>query len=731
MIKVEKRMLFQNTRYLNRKRFPSVIKALSVGKWNDQSIVVLGVQNNYVYILNSKFKLLQKIKFHNWPRCIACGDITRDGKSEIIIGSGDCHLYLFSYDEKCKKYTQYAIVEFDDFVDSCAIGDITGDGFLEIVAGSWDKSVRAYKYLVCRKKPSNNINNSEYSHRKDENQDIFKENISQGRRYVLKEIWRQNFERGIHKCKIADVNWNGKENIVILLKEYGMKTLNGANGEIIWEFNNGNKKQLNDCAVSPFDLSGYPYLVVGGNDKKLYFFNTEGENVHTIPINKRISALKAHCIDGGDHPEIMVGTTTRKGKSLKVFELRDTGLNSLQEKWTLKIGGVINSIEVADINRDGQEEILFGGYNCTLSNIQDSQFERKPDLGISVPETALPEVSMEISQADVPFESNKEYIFDMGEEEVLVEAAAEQSLFRKGNDVVSEETVAPVSEKPTTESVPEKGIGKEKAVAVQSSQGEKITDFEDKQKEITKISEIDDRGDKKGTADAYVSVRKAIGQVFEEEPVISRKNEVIEKLDGRLKGFEGRTIFDFATQKNFIEYSSSGPKGYRLVKPESQKIKEKEEVPSIPSAESFEDKIRTLFKENPLFSLKAGLLEALDGLVEDKSPKEIYKKAKNNDLIEYSRSKPRGYSLKDVDVKEIIEEREEELVEDLEDKVVAIFKKTPLISRKSELLKRLDGMVENKSPDEIYDLIKDADLIQYSRSKPRGYSFKGDLSEYK
>jgi len=90
----------------------------------------------------------------------------------------------------------------------------------------------------------------------------------------------------------------------------------------------------------------------------LYFFNVEGDMVHEIFLDKRISNLATECIDGGDHPELLVSTTTRKGKSLIAYELKEKNLASIDVKWEIDIPGVVNSIAVGDINNDGQEEVI-------------------------------------------------------------------------------------------------------------------------------------------------------------------------------------------------------------------------------------------------------------------------------------------------------------------------------------------------------------------------------------
>ena len=139
--------------------------------------------NPLLYILSfNGLEIFQKIEFSQWVRCVSTADLTKNGKSEIIIGLGDDTLRIFKFDEETMKFIEFCSETFESFVNSCAVADLNGDSNLEIIAGSWDKTLRVFSLTETG----------------------------------LEELWRKELPYRIQSVKIADVLWNNRLEIVVL-----------------------------------------------------------------------------------------------------------------------------------------------------------------------------------------------------------------------------------------------------------------------------------------------------------------------------------------------------------------------------------------------------------------------------------------------------------------------------------------------------------------------------------
>ena len=73
--------------------------------------------------------------------CCFVGDVDGDGENEIVAGSWDHTLRVFSGRGK-QKWKQ----EFGEPVRCCFVGDVDGDGENEVVAGSMDRTLRVFVF---------------------------------------------------------------------------------------------------------------------------------------------------------------------------------------------------------------------------------------------------------------------------------------------------------------------------------------------------------------------------------------------------------------------------------------------------------------------------------------------------------------------------------------------------------------------------------------------------------
>jgi hypothetical protein len=341
-----KPLIYQNSRQIAKKKLPSVIRCLSTGQVETESgtshFILAGCQDKNLYILGPKLELLQTIHFEQWVRCIASGDLNNDGVDDLAVGIGDRTLRI--YNRFDNEYVEGISVNFGNFVNTCAIADIDNDGFKEVLAGSWDKTMMVFD----------------------------------GQSFSLK--WQKQFDREVDLIKVADINWDGKPEVIVLVKGGSVYVLEGTTGNEIWKYKD--EVDLMGLDIGPIDSTGFPYLVVGGKRQTLLFFDHKFELKHEMKITDQILSIKIADIDGGDHNEVTVGLQQNK---ISVFELKEKTLTSLELKYTLKTAGAITDILVSDLNKDNKNEIIYGGYDCSVTVTQDFHYGEKEAIGIQTP----------------------------------------------------------------------------------------------------------------------------------------------------------------------------------------------------------------------------------------------------------------------------------------------------------------------------------------------------------
>ncbi len=166
----------------------------------------------------------------------------------------------------------------------------------------------------------------------------------------------------------------------------------------------------------------------------------------------------------------------------------------------------------------------------------------------------------------------------------------------------------------------------------------------------------------------------------------------------------------------------------------STEIIEKEPVSKvleakIRSEESLKEVILNFLKEKKLISTKGNFINGIveKGHTKLKVEKEITL-LKDQGIIQYSRSAPRGWSLSsEAPVKEPIKAAEVsiEAVDSskLEESIINFLKEKKIVSTKAEFVKGIVSLGFNqKNVEKQIEILKNSNKIKYSRSAPRGWS---------
>lgn len=328
-------MIRLDTRLISKHKFSQVIRCLAVGTAKEMPIIAVGSQDKYLYLLNENLKELQKIKFDKWVRCVALGDLLGDGCDELVVGGGDKSLHIYKFLDSDGKFHELYSYEFDHFVNTCEIADITGDGELEIIVGSWDQTIHALK--------------------------LFPERLS--------ILWVRKLEKRVNIIKVADINKDGKNEILVLFKEGSLGVFSFDICKPLWLFKTN--KELLTVDVGPLDEKGINYIVTGGNGKVLYIIDPNGNLIHKEEFKDRITALILGDIDGDENNDMILG---EGDIALKAFKFSGKSPAFFEMKWNYRIHHTLNCLLLNDFNKDQKRELIFGGYNKTITAIQDTEY---------------------------------------------------------------------------------------------------------------------------------------------------------------------------------------------------------------------------------------------------------------------------------------------------------------------------------------------------------------------
>jgi hypothetical protein len=732
----EKSMITQHIHSTLRKKLPSVIRDIAIvaiGENESDKFIVVANQDKNLYILSfNRLEIFQKIEFSQWVRCVCTADLTKNGKSEIIIGLGDNTLRVFKFDEETLNYIEFCSEMFENFVNTCAIADLNGDSNLEIIAGSWDKTLRVFSLTETG----------------------------------LEELWRKELPYRIQSVKIADVLWNDRLEIVVLFKEDGLSVLNSQNGSLIWEFSA--EKPLLTCDIGILDSSGYPYIVTGGNDKILYFLDMYGNTILKTPLEDRITSILIADINGNSRNELLLGMGS---EYLISYEFPDALLSQMRRRWRYKIHGVITKIITADFTLNLEKDIIFAGYDYAINIINDFHYGSEIlETILAAPYHPVP-IEVETEETASLFSTGNDSANALAADESNSEIATSNDEFEPASAGYASRIGRDSTEIPQSELIPtifndvEYFETKAKLLAafasggLDGSQSNKF--FNDLKKQgIIRYQRTSPRGYylvDQASAIEITSVPKSPAStptiqksIAIESPILQKAQSILETegffaskailintlRNNDIPEIEINPIFDYFKSKMYLTYSRSTPRGYTFIgeKGTSAVVKI---APKLTVNDDLIEQGRKIFREKQFISSKVKILEEFSKLnLKTKQAEKLLNILKDRAIISYSAKKPRGYHYiegkdpKESIPKEIPEQKKEPEVKisiEILNQIEEIFEKSQIIASKNALLNKFElelKLDEIYSPEKLFDILKKQGVLVYSRSAPRGYSFK-------
>lgn len=247
--------------------------------------ILIGSRDRKLRALDSGGNLIWEQDFgEGHPRYIKIGDVTGDKKNEVIISTHDAFVYVLNGAtgeilwSKEFEIEETAGLEMKKLTP-IQIGDITGDGKLEILVGAEDGEFKIFDGK------GNDLFTYEfdgpvYDMYVGENQIIIgaepkvvKDKAVKGSKTVLaldyqfKKLWSKTYDGGVYFVLKGDINGDGKKEIILGTGFSSVIALDPNNGEEKWIYYLDNYVRALD--VKDIDDDRKAEILVGGRDKSL------------------------------------------------------------------------------------------------------------------------------------------------------------------------------------------------------------------------------------------------------------------------------------------------------------------------------------------------------------------------------------------------------------------------------------------------------------------------------
>jgi hypothetical protein len=306
----------------------------------------------------------------SWPTAVAIGDVTGDGKNDIVLTTSyyfdpahDYHLFVYAQDDAGNLKTAVTYTTAGTYTNApqtVAIGDINNDGKNEIVVGNSGLNIEVF--------------------------------VQDGAGGLVSSVTYSTINS--YKIKIADLNHDGRLDVVGM--GWGTDTvdvfLQNANGTlnppVIYDVKHGG---YDDLAVGDVNNDGLTDIVVMSGqsyaDLNIGVLIQKSDGTFNPPVHYSVgtniltSGVAAGDVNGDSLQDIVV----TYGFQIGVFLQNSSGtLNSVTN---YSANGGAGQVRIADINNDNRKDVIVahGGWSTLGVYIQNESGTLQPEEYYPVP----------------------------------------------------------------------------------------------------------------------------------------------------------------------------------------------------------------------------------------------------------------------------------------------------------------------------------------------------------
>lgn len=352
---------------------------------------------------------------------LTCSVLKCDNESYLVFGGHDRTLYIMDNDMQVLDS-----VSFDGWCRCSFTIDITGDNCDEILVGAGDGNFLVLKFVKDIKKLAtimnyrctgkvlcvtggdfiNDGNIELILGSEDKTLKIFKGIDSKEPMFELYyDSWVTSCCLG---CLMLSDQKSSIRGLVIGTKNGSLQLIQVKNlkPDILWEKHFGS--QINAIDIGDVTNNGNNDIVIGTDDSLITVLNADGEILTTIEIEEgRPISLKIVDIDGDNANEIIVGCADG---SLRIYHNPKLDSNEFELKWKTSTSTSIKIVSMINDPEQGLINIIYGGYDRSLRCISDFEWGEKEKLEIidKMANIISPEIDTKtVEKEDVPVMESK------------------------------------------------------------------------------------------------------------------------------------------------------------------------------------------------------------------------------------------------------------------------------------------------------------------------------------
>ena len=340
------------------------IMTCSILNCTDKSFLIFGGHDKSLYLMDNDLMVLDDVSFDGWCRCTYPIDLDGDGCDDVLVGTGDGRFIVLKFDKKKKKFIGRMNFKSWGMINCCVAGDLYGDGSLELMFGGEDKTFKVFKSMDSTEPLMTFYYDS----------------------WVMAcdfgYIKPPKFDRPIAALLIGT-----KNGLLQLIRIKDNKP------DILWQKNV--YAQINDIKIADVNQDGFNEIVVASDDPFIKIYDNMGKRLNFINIDEieisskkkgpkklnRPKKLLIDDIDGDKAKEIVVGCADG---TLRAFQKIQSNSNKFELKWRTKPKHSASIKSICSLMNEEMsiKNIIYSGNERAIRNISDFEWGKKPVIKI-------------------------------------------------------------------------------------------------------------------------------------------------------------------------------------------------------------------------------------------------------------------------------------------------------------------------------------------------------------
>ena len=272
-------------------------------------------------------------------RCIALGDVNRDGTADVVAGDAAGNLAVFNGKGGTLWQTQCA-----DAINAIVVTDADGDGRTDVLAGGDDEHVRM---LDCDGKELWAHRFERYHGRDGKVVALLVGDLPEGGRRIVvgteawhyyglsptgDQLWRAAHPHAATVASLGDIDGDGDFEVLAGNEYYGWPILNHDGKRVLRQ---GGGPGLVACAMADLTGDSKQEVLVGLGDSTLRAVRSDGKVLWQTSLGDEPTAILCHDLADDGSPEVIAAS-----ESLYLYAFSSSG----QRMWLLDAGHVIDAL---------------------------------------------------------------------------------------------------------------------------------------------------------------------------------------------------------------------------------------------------------------------------------------------------------------------------------------------------------------------------------------------------